>query len=167
MVRTTTGQQAWTTVAGEEVRHSRSGRSVGSAGVTRLSHRRAGPRFSAGAYIDEAERLLERSRSERSPAERVTWAYRAALRGAGAVIEDERTGRRRRSNGSAWSRLRSAAPDMVAWVDEFEVHARFVARVEMGLEGDLQAADADDVYAAVCAFIDAVRDRVGYLPEVA
>lgn len=56
---------------------------------------------------------------------------------------------------------------MVAWVDEFEVHARFVARVEMGLEGDLQAADADDVYAAVCAFIDAVRDRVGYLPEVA
>ena len=89
---------------------------TGVAGVTRLPRRghRPGRAFhaSAEAYIGEAERLLERSRSESAPAERVVWAYRAALRGAGAAIEAAGTvggGRRRRAAGSAWDRLRAAA----------------------------------------------------------
>lgn len=139
---------------------------IRSGTVTRL--RRSGRMpVSSGAYVDEAERLLERSRVERSPAERITWAYRAALRGAGAVLEELRTGRRRRTSGSAWSRLRTAAPDMSGWVDRFEIYARFVARVEMGLETGLRDSDADNIYAEACEFIDEVRGKVGYLPEVA
>lgn len=137
-----------------------------SAKVTRL--RRGGsPHVTAASYIDEAERLLERARREHQPAERITWAYRAALRGAGAAIEDVRTGKRRRTPGSAWARLRAAVPEMEDTVERFEVYARFVARVEMGLERELRLSDADSFYAAVCDFIDEVRGMVGYLPEVA
>lgn len=135
-----------------------------SAKVTRL--RRGGsPHVTAASYIDEAERLLERARREHQPAERIT--YRAALRGAGAAIEDVRTGKRRRTSGSAWARLRAAVPEMEDTVERFEVYARFVARVEMGLERELRLSDADSFYAAVCDFIDEVRGMVGYLPEVA
>ncbi len=135
----------------------------------KVTHLRRGgsPHVTAASYIDEAERLLERARQERQPAERITWSYRAALRGAGAAIEDVRTGKRRRTSGSAWARLRTAVPEMVETVERFEVYARFVARVEMGLERELRDADADCFYATVCDFIDEVRGMVGYLPEVA
>lgn len=140
---------------------------VGQGSVTRLW--RAGERFrvSPTGYLDEAERLLERSRNEDVPAERITWAYRAALRAAGAAIEDARTARRRRSGGSAWSRLREANPGLADWSDSFEVLARFVSRVEMGSETGLRDADADHFYGVVCSFVDEVRSRVRHLPEVA
>lgn len=141
---------------------------VGRVGnVTRLRRPGVALRLSAGTFVDEAERLLERSRGESAPAERFTWAYRAALRGAGAVIENAATGRRRRSAGSAWARLRSTGSGMDGWADRFEVYARFIVRVEMGLESGLRDRDADSFYAEVCEFLDEVRGHVGYLPEVA
>lgn len=144
------------------------GMTAGEGRVTRLRRRTSAFRASAEAYVIEAERLLERSRAEVTPAERVTWAYRAALRAAGAVIEaSQGQGRRRRVSGSAWSRLRTVDPDLVTWVDRFEVYARFVSRVEMGLEQGLRGTDADRMYDEVCRFVDMVRQRVGYLPDVA
>lgn len=153
-----------------------SGTTAGVAGVTRLVVRGGGPRrnrpgaafrASVDAYIDEAERLLERSRAEDAPSERVVWAYRAALRGAGAAIEAGATGRRRRPAGSAWTRLRAVVPEDGLWADRFEVHARLVSRVEAGLGHGTDDATADRIYGEVCRFVDHVRDRVGYLPEVA
>lgn len=138
-----------------------------ASGVTPLRRQGGVFRATSASYIEEAERLLERSRQEPNLVEQITWSYRAALRGAGAAIEDARTGRRRKSVGSAWSRLRSAVPELAGWADRFDVYARFVSRVEMGLETGVQEVDGQHLYQDACDFLDDVRGRVGYLPEVA
>jgi uncharacterized Ntn-hydrolase superfamily protein len=141
----------------------RGGTYTAAGNVTRLTARAGAA--SPEAFVDEAERLLERSRAELRPEEQVTWSYRAALRAAGAVIQSARKKRRRLPAGSAWVRVRVLAPDMTEWADEFEEQARFVARVEMGLEHALTPAAAAELYARACDFVDAVRERTGYLGE--
>lgn len=139
------------------------GRYTTAGNVARLRSRAGAA--SPVAFVDEAERLLERSRTELRPEEQITWAYRAALRAAGAVIQTARKKRRRLPAGSAWVRLRTLVPEMSGWAAEFEEQARFVARVEMGLEDDLTTGTAAKIYARACDFVDAVRIRTGYLGE--
>jgi hypothetical protein len=138
-------------------------RYAAAGNVARLRSREGAA--SPAAFVEEAERLLERSRSEDRPEDRITWAYRAALRAAGAVIQTARKKRRRLPSGSAWVRLRTLSPDMSEWAAEFDEQARYVARVEMGLEHGLAPEAADRIYARACDFVDAVRIRTGYLGE--
>lgn len=147
-------------------------RAAGQSGAARYSaagnvarlRSRAGA-ASPTAFVEEAERLLERSRSEDRPEDRITWAYRGALRAAGAVIQTARKKRRRLPAGSAWARLRTLAPDMSERAAEFDEQARYVARVEMGLEHGVTAEAADRIYTRACDFVDAVRIWTGYLGE--
>lgn len=135
--------------------------------VTRMSRSHRGGAAVPETFVLEAERLLELSRTDLLREERLTWAYRAALRAAGAVIQFARKKRRRLPAGSAWEKVRVLSPDMSVWCDRFAPHARLVARVEMGLVPELSEEDVAQVYRDACDFLDEVRDKVGYLPEVA
>ncbi|MGO1950368.1 MAG: SAV_6107 family HEPN domain-containing protein [Mycobacteriaceae bacterium] len=135
--------------------------------VARLSRSGRGGAALPETFIIEAERLLERSRLEPDTEQQLTWAYRGALRAAGAVIQYARKKRRRLPAGSAWARVRVLAEDMDHWCDLFEKHSRLVTRTEMGLEPDLAESVVAEVYRDACDFLDDVRGMVGYLPEVA
>ncbi|MEJ6548692.1 SAV_6107 family HEPN domain-containing protein [Corynebacterium sp. USCH3] len=137
--------------------------------VTGMSRSRRGGAVPPETFVIEAERLLELSRTDLLREERLTWAYRAALRAAGAVIQFARKKRRRLPPGSAWEKVRALAADdeMQGWCGRFAPHARLVAQVEMGLVPDLREEKVSEVYQDACDFLDAVRGRVGYLPEVA
>ncbi|WP_291480194.1 SAV_6107 family HEPN domain-containing protein [Corynebacterium sp.] len=140
-----------------------------TGGVARMGRSHRGGSVPPETFVIEAERLLELSRTDLVREERLTWAYRAALRGAGAVIQFARKKRRRLPPGSAWEKVRALAGDeeMEAWCRRFAPHARLVAQVEMGLVPDLSEERVTEVYQDACLFLDAVRGRVGYLPEVA
>ncbi|MDN5581585.1 MAG: SAV_6107 family HEPN domain-containing protein [Corynebacterium sp.] len=137
--------------------------------VARMARSRRGGAVLPETFVIEAERLLELSRTDLVREERLTWAYRAALRAAGAVIQFARKKRRRLPPGSAWEKVRALAGDeeMERWCDRFAPHARLVAQVEMGLVPDLGEHTVAEVYHDACEFLDAVRGMVGYLPEVA
>ncbi|OLT51455.1 hypothetical protein BJF89_06960 [Corynebacterium sp. CNJ-954] len=142
----------------------------GAAGnVARMNRSHKGGAVPPDTFVIEAERLLELSRTDLVREERLTWAYRAALRAAGAVIQFARKKRRRLPPGSAWEKVRALAGDeeMETWCRRFAPHARLVAQVEMGLVPDLSEAQVTEVYQDACDFLDVVRGRVGYLPEVA
>ena len=133
---------------------------VSSARVARLTRAHRGGAALPETFVIEAERLLERSRWEPELDGELTWAYRGALRAAGAIIQHAPA-------GSAWSRVRVLSDEFGDWCDVFERHARFVARVEMGLEAGLTREVVTEVYQDACEFLDEVRGAVGYLPEVA
>lgn len=137
--------------------------------VARLSRSHGGKSALPETFVIESERLLELSRTDLGLEERLTWAYRAALRAAGAVIQVERKGRRRIPPGSAWEKLRALSGEdgLTAWCERFAPHARFVAQVQMGLVPGLTEDAVAEVYRDACDFLDEVRGRVGYLPEVA
>ncbi|HIW92707.1 MAG TPA: hypothetical protein H9870_13725 [Candidatus Corynebacterium avicola] len=137
------------------------------ARVARLSRAHRGGAALPETFVIEAERLLERSRWEPELDGELTWAYRGALRAAGAVIQHARKKRRRLPAGSAWSRVRVLSGEFGDWCDVFERHARLVARVEMGLEAGLTREVVSGVYQDACDFLDEVRGAVGYLPDVA
>ncbi|AHW64398.1 SAV_6107 family HEPN domain-containing protein [Corynebacterium glyciniphilum] len=137
--------------------------------VARMSRSHKGGAVPPETFVIEAERLLELSRTDLVREERLTWAYRAALRAAGAVIQFARKKRRRLPPGSAWEKVRALTGDeeMETWCLRFAPHARLVAQVEMGLVPELSEEQVTEVYQDACNFLDAVRGRVGYLPEVA
>lgn len=137
--------------------------------VARLSRSHQGRSARPETFIIEAERLLELSRTDLVLEERLTWAYRAALRAAGAVIQFEKKKRRRLPPGSAWEKVRALTEDegLADWCARFAPHARFAAKVQMGLVPGLTEEAVADVYRDACEFLDDVRGRVGYLPDVA
>lgn len=121
----------------------------------------------ARGFLDEAERQLELSRSELRESEAIVYAYRAALRAAGALIEWEMATRKRRPSGSAWAKLRVLRPDLEDWVKTFEVHARVASRAGLGLNRGLPENARGAIYRDACDLVDFVRGAVNYLPEVA
>lgn len=118
-------------------------------------------------FLDEAERQLELSRSELREPEAIVYAYRAALRAAGALIEWEMATRKRRPSGSAWAKLRVLRPDLEDWAKTFEVHARVASRAGLGLNRGLPENARGAIYHDACDLVDFARGAVNYLPEVA
>lgn len=121
----------------------------------------------ARGFLDEAERQLELSRSELREPEAIVYAYRAALRAAGALIEWEMATRKRRPSGSAWAKLRVLRPDLEDWALTFEVHARVASRAGLGLNQGLPENARGTIYRDACDLVDLARGAVNYLPEVA
>ncbi|WP_293819137.1 SAV_6107 family HEPN domain-containing protein [uncultured Corynebacterium sp.] len=121
----------------------------------------------ARGFLDEAERQLELSRAELREPEAIVYAYRAALRAAGALIEWEMATRKRRPSGSAWAKLRVLRPDLKEWAETFEVHARVSSRAGLGLNRGLPENARGTIYRDACDLVDLARDAVEYLPEVA
>ncbi|MCX2163148.1 SAV_6107 family HEPN domain-containing protein [Corynebacterium auriscanis] len=132
--------------------------------VTRISGRKI---VSARSFIDDAEKQLERSRFSGRVDDRVVFAYRAALRAAGALVQTAMVGRKRSPRGSAWEKLRVLHPDLKDWVKLFEGYARLASRAGMGLESGMDPQLADQLYADAARFIDLAREETGYLPSVA
>ncbi|RRO82738.1 hypothetical protein CXF37_06490 [Corynebacterium bovis] len=156
------GRAAWT--GDRRTRRKKDGVTDMTAQVRVMGRRgKVGP----AAFLDEAERLLEASRTAASRDDAVVFAYRAACRAAGALIESARDGRRRMPAGSAWSRLRALLPEKEMWARRFEAHARFTNRVELGLERGLGDEAVAEVYRDACLLVDDARGECGYLPVVA
>lgn len=132
--------------------------------VTRIAGRKL---VSARSFIDDAERQLERSRLAGRVDDQVVFAYRAALRAAGALVQDAMQTRKRSPRGSAWEKLRSLQPDLHEWVKLFEGYARVASRAGMGLESGMDLNVAARLYEDAARFVDFVRDETGYLPSVA
>lgn len=124
-------------------------------------------RPSARAFVEDAERQLERSRMANSYEESVVYSYRAALRAAGALIEWAMRKRKRRPSGSAWAKLRALDPSLGDWANRFETHARLASRAEMGLERGLHPMVAERLYEQACELVDLARERTEYLPKIA
>ncbi|HIW96555.1 MAG TPA: hypothetical protein H9867_08780 [Candidatus Corynebacterium gallistercoris] len=131
------------------------------------SMNRVSARPTAHSYIDAAEQQLALARAEKQGQESVVFAYRAALRAAGALIEDGMVGRKRRPQGSAWAKLRIVYPELSGWAELFEAHARLASRAGMGLEKDISEMEVERVYRDARALVDAARAQVERLPEVA
>lgn len=125
------------------------------------------PGPSAWEFLEEAERQLGLAAGEERSQDAVVLMYRAALRAAGALIEDALRGKKRRPKGSAWSKLRFLRPDLKHWADGFEAYARLASRAGMGLERDLSVECRAELYSTVCDFLDEAKAEVGYLPQVA
>ncbi|MCG7258914.1 MULTISPECIES: SAV_6107 family HEPN domain-containing protein [unclassified Corynebacterium] len=131
------------------------------------AHTRYSRSRGARGFLDEAERQLELSRSELREPEAIVFAYRAALRAAGALIEWEMATRKRRPSGSAWAKLRVLRPDLEEWAETFEVHARAASRAGLGLNRGLPENARGTIYRDACELVDLARGAVNYLPEVA
>lgn len=124
-------------------------------------------RPTAHSYITAAEQQLALARAEASGQDAVVFSYRAALRAAGALIEDGLTGKKRRPQGSAWSKLRAVYPEFSEWADVFEVYARLASRAGMGLEKEISEMAVERIYRDARALVDAAKGQVERLPEVA
>lgn len=115
------------------------------------------------AFVEEAERMLARSRAALRTDDAVVFAYRAALRTAGAAIENTMLSRKRRPRGSAWDRLDTVLPELAEWAELFRVHGRFANRVGMGLDSNVSQEHVDRIYADAERFLDEVRGQLGYV----
>lgn len=132
--------------------------------VTRIAGRKV---ISAQSFIEDAERQLERSRLASRVDDQVVFAYRAALRAAGALVQDAMVGRKRSPRGSAWEKLRFLQPDLREWVALFESYARLASRAGMGLESGMNPVVARKLYEDAARFVDVARSETNYLPNVA
>lgn len=116
---------------------------------------------SANAFLDDAERQLADSRQAERLDAALSLSYRAALRAAGALIEQKMDGRKRRPRGSAWDKLRALDPSLNEWCQRFEVHARLASRADMGLEKSVSPLVVDKLYQQACDLVDYARVEVG------
>ena len=132
--------------------------------ITRIGGRKV---VSARSFIEDAERQLERSRLTSRVDDRVVFAYRAALRAAGALVQDAMVERKRLPGGSAWEKLRALQPELREWVALFESYARLASRAGMGLESGMNPAVAQQLYDDAARFVDFAREQTNYLPNVA
>ncbi|RAV33341.1 SAV_6107 family HEPN domain-containing protein [Corynebacterium heidelbergense] len=119
----------------------------------------------ARAFVAAAEDQLELARTAATAEVAIVYAYRAALRAAGSLIESERKGRKRLPAGSAWSRLRRVSPERADRAANFEAHARYVNRVDMGLEREVPSSVMDAVYRDASALIEEARLAAGLQPQ--
>lgn len=110
--------------------------------------------MTARGFVADAQRQMDLAAAAPTRDEAVVYLYRAALRAAGALIQERLAGRKRRPTGSAWQKLRKLRPDLGAMIDTFERHARLASRANLGLEQDLSPeaylellADVQDIVA--------------------
>lgn len=132
--------------------------------VSRITGRKV---VSARSFADDAERQLEKSRLAGRVDDQVVFAYRAALRAAGALVQTSMRGRKRSPRGSAWEKLRALRPELRDWIVIFEGHARLASRAAIGLESGMAPSSAQKIYDDAARFVDFVRAETGYLPNVA
>ncbi|KQB86768.1 SAV_6107 family HEPN domain-containing protein [Corynebacterium lowii] len=131
-----------------------------SRGGARRSRR---SEVSPEAFLVKAGALLDRARAERQRGqgdEAFEFAYRCALRVAGAVIASSPVGKRRRLPTGAWARLRLVDVRGGDWADEFEAFSRLRSRLNSGLESGVEERVVDSLLALASEFLDEVEAAV-------
>ncbi|AZA11778.1 SAV_6107 family HEPN domain-containing protein [Corynebacterium gerontici] len=108
---------------------------------------------SAEALLREAALMLERKDS----AVGLEYAYRAALRVAGAWVAQTPVARRVRKPRSMWEQLRLTGAAGVGWAEQFHEIAQLRSRVSMGLSVELKVEEVEELMAKVREFAVAVQ----------
>lgn len=119
----------------------------------------------AVTFLGRAASLLAQAKTA-APADRLDLSYQAALRVAGAVIA-ENPGRRRKSDHSAWARVRRHAPSYAPWAARFEALSRQWEDVRLGLACGVDELEARRVQALAADFLAEVEADFGMLSDVA
>src|SRR5699024_6467366 len=114
----------------------------------------AGVSPKAVTFMGRAEALLRQARTAPA-ADRILYSYQAALRVAGAVLE-EAPGRRRRADSSAWARLRRHAPAYSPWAERFEAVSPLREDLLLGLKRHPDELEARRIQAMAGDFLAAV-----------
>lgn len=125
----------------------------------------AGVSPKAVTFMGRAEALLRQARTAPA-ADRIEYSYQAALRVAGAVLE-EAPGRRRRADSSAWARLRRHAPAYSPWAERFEAVSPLREDLLLGLKRHPDELEARRIQAMAGDFLAEVSADFGLLDDVA
>lgn len=107
----------------------------------------------ADALLRDASLMLERN----DYAVALEYAYRAALRVAGAWVAQTPVARRVRRPRSMWEQLRLTGDAGVQWAEDFHHYAQLRSRVSMGLDVELSSADVERLMDKVAQFQSAVQ----------
>ncbi len=116
-------------------------------------------------YLERADELLRRALAA-PPEEAMELTYQAALRVAGAVLE-QHPGRRRTADRSAWDRVRRHAPAYAGDADAISAFSRRRERVRLGLDDAPPAAEVAHLRDLVTGFRDRVESDFGVLGAAA
>ncbi len=104
------------------------------------------------------------------PDEGIELSYRAALRGAGALLHQGVEGKAKRRRGrsqSAWVNLKAERPEFVDWVERFERYSGIRNELRLGLVRKVGEAEARQLVCLVEDFLAVVEADLGVLPAVA
>ncbi|MDO4609114.1 SAV_6107 family HEPN domain-containing protein [Corynebacterium sp.] len=125
----------------------------------------AGVAGGALGYLERASDLLRDARGT-APEDAMELIYQAALRIAGAVLE-QNPGRRRSADHGAWARVRRHAPGYAGHADAIGAYSRRRERVRLGLDDAPAPEEVAELRALVEDFRDHVESDLGVLPAAA
>jgi hypothetical protein len=124
--------------------------SLGRHGQTRSHH-------AARGLLEQARQGLVDAEYASRPVDRYTRAHLAALRGAAAVLAARARPRRRARPTSAWTLLRSVAPELAEWSEFFAATSSTRAAAEAGVVRLVTTRDADDMIRQAGQFLGLVE----------
>lgn len=122
------------------------------------------------SFLRKADALLANKTDDVSQDElerRLLDSYYAALRLAGAVIEDAIASRKRKPKGDAWTLLARYGGQLAPWADVFRKYSPIKERVRLGLSPSLTVAYVEHFEQLVLDFRAAVNDRYAWIPAAA
>ncbi len=122
------------------------------------------------SFLRKADALLANKIDDVSQDElerRLLDSYYAALRLAGAVIEDAMSSRKRKPKGDAWTLLARYGGQLGSWADVFRRYSPIKERVRLGLSPSLTVADIEHFEQLVLDFRVAVNNRYAWVPAAA
>lgn len=108
--------------------------------------------------------------AQAEPDEQLELAYRAALRGAGAILnvsEGRSNKRRRRRSQSAWENLKASRAEYSEWVARFQSYSELRNEVRLGLVRRIDARKSRELMGLVEEFLAVVEADLGILPAAA
>ena len=122
------------------------------------------------SILRKADALLANKTDDVSQDElerRLLDSYYAALRLAGAVIEDAISSRKRKPRGDAWTLLARYGGQLGPWADVFRRYSPVKERVRLGLSPSLTVTDIEHFEQLVLDFRAAVNNRYAWVPAAA